>query len=157
MKKVVKFVATVEESTGLLVNVELPQATLKPEGTENGFTTVHVTEDRMTENFMGFGWNPMLHIWDGEQFVHVGQPPNRHAIYNGTDWEWDQELLIEDVRTARNYKLNNSDWTQMPDSPLSEEQKTAWQTYRQQLRDFIDNLPAEFDSVSGLDWPVEPA
>ena len=156
MTKVVKFVATVEESTGRVLSVEIPQATLKPEGTEDGFTIVHVTEDRLTSDFMKPGWNPMLHVWDGEQFVHVGQPPNRHAIYNGTDWEWDQDLLVEDVRVVRSRKLAECDWTQVSDSPLTEEQKSAWQTYRQELRCFMDNLPTEFDSVSGLDWPVQP-
>ena len=156
MTKVIKYVAEIEESTGRIMNIQIPQATLKPEGTHDGVTTVHVTESMMSSDFMQPGWNLMLHIWDGEQFVHVGQPPNPRAVYNGTGWEWDQEALVGDVRTARNRKLFASDWTQMPDAPFTEEQKSAWQTYRQQLRDFMDNLPAEFDSVSGLDWPVEP-
>ena len=156
MQKVVKFVATVEEGTGRILNIQIPQATLEPEGTQDGRTVVHVTEDRMTPDFMSVGWNPMLHLWDGQQFVHVGTPPNRHAIYNGTDWEWDQQLLIDDVRTARTRKLQQSDWTQLPDSAISDDEKLAWQQYRQQLRDFMGNLPSEFDSVSGLNWPVQP-
>jgi hypothetical protein len=41
------------------------------------------------------------------------------------------------MRRQRDSLLSQSDWTQFIDSPLSEEQKQAWATYRQQLRDFI--------------------
>ena len=156
MTKVVKFVATIEENTGRILNVEFPQATLTPESTKDRLTIVHVTEERMTDDFMQIGWNPMEYIWDGSEFYHVGKAPNRYATYNGTDWEWDQELLVEDVRVVRNRKLSESDWTQVSDSPLTEEQKSAWQSYRQELRDFMDNLPTVFSSVSELDWPVQP-
>tara|TARA_Y100001963_G_scaffold149174_1_gene228232 strand:+ start:1642 stop:1884 length:243 start_codon:yes stop_codon:yes gene_type:complete len=65
--------------------------------------------------------------------------------------------LLNELRTARDLKLLKSDWTQLSDSPLSEQKKTEWANYRQQLRD----LPA---SVNGLNedrtitvnWPTEP-
>ena len=38
-------------------------------------------------------------------------------------------------RAKRNQLLADSDWTQMNDSPLSNEDKTSWATYRQSLRD----------------------
>lgn len=40
------------------------------------------------------------------------------------------------ARITRNLKLEASDWTQVPDSPLTDPQKEAWRTYRQALRDF---------------------
>lgn len=40
------------------------------------------------------------------------------------------------ARIMRSLKLEASDWTQVPDSPLTEAQKEAWRTYRQALRDF---------------------
>lgn len=39
------------------------------------------------------------------------------------------------VRTIRNKKLQESDWTQSNDSPLTEEQRSEWAIYRQKLRD----------------------
>lgn len=45
-------------------------------------------------------------------------------------------MLLEDMITERNKQLTASDWTQMPDSPITDEQKQLWQTYRQALRDF---------------------
>lgn len=40
------------------------------------------------------------------------------------------------ARITRSLRLEASDWTQVPDSPLTEAQKEAWRTYRQALRDF---------------------
>jgi len=60
----------------------------------------------------------------------------------------------EGHRTTRNKLLVDSDWTQMNDSPLSNENKTAWATYRNELR----NLPDDdaWPNLSDEDWPVQP-
>lgn len=47
-----------------------------------------------------------------------------------------QQGLENSKRTVRNELLQASDWTQMPDSPLSNSKKAEWATYRQKLRDF---------------------
>jgi len=39
------------------------------------------------------------------------------------------------VRTMRNSELTATDWTQLPDSPLTTAKKTEWAVYRQALRD----------------------
>ncbi|OOY31576.1 tail fiber assembly protein [Thioclava sp. F36-6] len=52
------------------------------------------------------------------------------------------------LRTKRDAALSASDWTQMPDSPLSDADKQAWATYRQALRDLPDS--------DGAEWPVAP-
>jgi hypothetical protein len=39
------------------------------------------------------------------------------------------------VRTERTALLSVCDWTQLADAPLTTEQRTAWQAYRQALRD----------------------
>lgn len=56
------------------------------------------------------------------------------------------------TRNVRNWLLSQCDWTQLADAPISEEQKTTWQTYRQSLRD----LPESFTSVESIEWPVMP-
>ena len=48
------------------------------------------------------------------------------------------DRLAAEHRETRNELLTSSDWTQMPDSPLTDEAKTSWATYRSSLRD----LPA---------------
>ena len=54
------------------------------------------------------------------------------------------EWLLERLRKHRNRLLKESDWTQAPDSPLTDSKKQEWATYRQQLRDITSGLtPAE--------------
>ena len=49
-------------------------------------------------------------------------------------------IYWQEVIDKRNRKLKDSDWTQMPDSPLTDLKKTEWATYRQQLREIPNNL-----------------
>ena len=66
--------------------------------------------------------------------------------------QMDSEAVAEmwvRVRMKRDTLLAQSDWTQMPDSPLSEETKAAWATYRQGLRDIT--LQA---NLTDQDWPT---
>jgi hypothetical protein len=45
------------------------------------------------------------------------------------------------LRAKRDSILKWCDWTQVPDSPLSESDKIAWRAYRQELRDLPQNYP----------------
>ena len=58
-------------------------------------------------------------------------------------------------RATRNQLLASSDWTQMPDSPLTDEAKTSWATYRTSLR----TLPTHenWPSLEDADWPTKPS
>jgi len=64
-------------------------------------------------------------------------------------------------RAVRNKKLAKCDWTQAPDSPLSDTKKSEWATYRQKLRDltktvtpkFVENSP----KIDESDFPKEPS
>ena len=58
----------------------------------------------------------------------------------------------ERVRTERNKKLSDTDWTQLADSSAN---ATAWGTYRQALRD----LPVSSgdDWPHNVTWPTEPS
>ena len=60
----------------------------------------------------------------------------------------------EGHRTTRNKLLVDSDWTQINDSPLSNEVKTAWATYRQELRGLTD--VDAWPNLAEDDWPVAP-
>ncbi len=60
----------------------------------------------------------------------------------------------EGHRTTRNKLLADTDWTQMNDSPLANDVKTQWATYRQELRDMSD-LDA-WPNIADDDWPVAP-
>lgn len=56
------------------------------------------------------------------------------------------------MRAERDKRLTACDWTQLPDTPLSDEQKAAWAAYRQQLRD----IPAQYPDGVGVVWPPVP-
>jgi len=56
-----------------------------------------------------------------------------------------------EVRTERDTKLTESDWTQVVDAPVDQE---AWATYRQALRDIPTN--ANFPNLTETDWPTKP-
>jgi hypothetical protein len=58
----------------------------------------------------------------------------------------------EDLRTVRNAVLAKCDYTQLSDSPLTDELKTEWKVYRQDLR----NLPENTPDITNVTWPIEP-
>ena len=60
----------------------------------------------------------------------------REKIYN--DGALDRSL--NNLRRARNSLLLNSDWTDLPNAPLTDEKKTEWQSYRTKLRDLTNGL-----------------
>ena len=48
-----------------------------------------------------------------------------------------------DLYQTRRVFLKESDWTQMTDSPLSDEKKAEWAVYRQALRDLPLKWPSD--------------
>jgi hypothetical protein len=62
----------------------------------------------------------------------------------------EDEIILRGMRDAL---LSASDWTQSPDSPLSDAAKTAWANYRQALRD----LPANTSDPANPIWPSKPS
>lgn len=76
---------------------------------------------------------------DGQWFV-------AWALEDYTQGEIDAQW--ESVRAIRNTKLENCDWTQLPDAPVD---AAAWAAYRQELRD-ITTQTDPFNIV----WPQEP-
>lgn len=56
------------------------------------------------------------------------------------------------IRSRRDALLTACDWTQIPDAPLAEEERAAWQTYRQALRD----IPQAFAAPEDVVWPDSP-
>ena len=74
---------------------------------------------------------------DAEEAAEEAAKPTRH-------WA--------ELRTERNALLVSSDWTQYNDSPLSDDVKASWVTYRQELRD----LPEGVDPIDPT-WPEEPS
>lgn len=71
---------------------------------------------------------------------------------------WTQEWIIQRLTTEqainnvcadRNIQLRDSDWTQLPDSPVD---RVAWAVYRQALRDVTTQLNFPWN----IQWPESP-
>ena len=70
----------------------------------------------------------------------------------GLDYSEDLTILTLRMRHQRDLLLAASDWTQTLDAPLTDEQRAAWATYRQQLRD----APATWTPGPTWDAPEPP-
>lgn len=89
-----------------------------------------------------------LQAGPGEFLMEGEAAPNRQQIRDGQIIDREIVEPAYDVRPDRNALLASTDWTQLPDSPLSDEKKQLWKQYRQALRD----MPAASDTI----WPDRP-
>ena len=55
------------------------------------------------------------------------------------------------LRSERDRRIAETDWTQLPDVP--EATRTKWQTYRQTLRD----VPQNYTNMIDVVWPTKPS
>jgi hypothetical protein len=91
----------------------------------------------------GLTWDTVKGVQDGDQVTLVADSAKVQAK---TDAAWTA------IRSKRNQLLRDSDFTQMPDSPLSQDKKDSWAAYRQELRD----LPDEVTDPTQVEWPSVP-
>lgn len=92
-----------------------------------------------------------------EEWTERDPKPTAFYRWEGEQWVFYAEELYQEVRILRNSRLSVCDWTQAVDSPLSEEQKEAWRTYRQELRDFMPVFIATGNnSLDNIPWPTPP-
>lgn len=103
----------------------------------------------------------------GPYFEPEHNPETQEIVWNSETLSWNiidrdipqpveptEEELFSALRRRRNQFLFESDWTQLQDSPLSEEDKNKWKIYRQELRDLpntIENI-REYDIY--FDFPL---
>lgn len=94
-----------------------------------------------------------LVLHEGVEYYNVDPENNVFGIPAGIL----SAALIEQawglVRAERARRIAATDYTQMPDSPLSTEQRQAFADYRQVLRD----IPQENASPDAVTWPEPPA
>jgi hypothetical protein len=110
-----------------------------------------------------FGYDPVL---EGPQAVTI--PPYQYSQYDGVvevRGQWfthyiavtpdDKQKAAMDVtqgnfvRTDRNRRLAESDWTQLPDAPADKE---IWASYRQELREVTNQAGFPWN----ITWPEAP-
>ena len=62
---------------------------------------------------------------------------------------------LSDLREDRNRLLQECDWIELNNAPLTSNKKTEWQTYRTKLRDITNGLDT-VDKVKAITWPTKP-
>jgi hypothetical protein len=93
-------------------------------------------------------------FYDGSDFViEENEVVEYQKVRNKTSQEIQNEINAQwtRVRTTRNKLLLECDWTQLPDSPLTNLKQTEWQVYRQSLRD----ITTQSDAFN-ISWPTPP-
>ena len=65
-------------------------------------------------------------------------------------YEDPSDLQVSELKAKRNALLAETDIYMISDYPITTEQKTAWQTYRQALRDM------DFSDPDNITWPTKP-
>lgn len=107
----------------------------------------------LTKKYQGYAWTITADdynslVWYPENTISKPTEVELRTF----DAEVSLELRWDVVKRRRNVLLETSDWTQLADSPLSSEVKTAWATYRQQLRD----IPQQGVEPENVSWPTQP-
>tara|TARA_A200000159_G_scaffold137532_1_gene137835 strand:+ start:179 stop:466 length:288 start_codon:yes stop_codon:yes gene_type:complete len=67
----------------------------------------------------------------------------------------DAAMLEIANRETRNELLAASDWTQFNDSPLNNDTKVLWATYRSSLRSLPEH--ENWPTLEDADWPTKPS
>ena len=83
--------------------------------------------------------------------AEIAQRQAEEAAWNAGAFD----RAIANLRARRNAMLSSSDWTVLPDSPLSATEKTAWLEYRQDLRDITEGVDTEA-KVKAVIFPDKP-
>jgi hypothetical protein len=137
-----------------------------PISAENMFYVMNNTHDYTEEQLRAKGFatinNSMMPAPEYEaQIVSEGDRVKRsdgsiEQIWIKTEVST-EEKKNQFILRQRYSELMNSDWTQLPNSPLSDQVKAEWAAYRQALRD----MPAKYDwskvkNYSDIQWPVRP-
>jgi len=97
---------------------------------------------------------------DANYYIESGIPiaippsPSPYAVFNFSTKQWvlNENLAIAEVSDQRQKLLYSSDWTQIPNNPLTAEKQAEWATYRQQLRD----IPSQSGYPFNVIWPTPP-
>lgn len=97
---------------------------------------------------------------DATQYIKNNQIINMPSKQDGAayfdydikQWVLDYSTQENIVKLQRDKLLYESDWTQIPNGPLTIEQQESWAVYRQQLRDITSQSGYPFNVI----WPTKP-
>lgn len=127
---------------------------------EHKVFTVYNSSGNITKTYMGTLENLTLNLESNESYIEGEYFDEEYKIVDGEavlKTEEEKLLPIEEVwinlRDTRDILLQSSDWTQVSDVPLTDEQKQAWANYRNALR----QLPSNTADPRNPTWPTKPS
>lgn len=96
---------------------------------------------------------------DANEFEFSEDNYDKHVIYNNPPDKppysrvlgYVPDIQWESVRVEQKYKLEDCDWTVLPDVPMEESLRNQWKVYRQELRD----ITTQSDPFN-ITWPTPP-
>ena len=89
--------------------------------------------------------------YDLIKFEDGYEKPSRDVFYSKYN-ELLRNIHLETLRKQRNEKLQQSDFSMLPDHRLSRENEEEWKVYRQSLRD----IPSTTENPENPVWPERP-
>lgn len=109
---------------------------------DDGTTKTDVTTFT-EEDIANAGWEGPYNIpeYDPDRYIPRWNSENMswymidHPVWVDQNTEPTVEQQTNGIREYRNYLLQVSDFSQLPDAPLTAAEKAEWVIYRQQLRD----------------------
>jgi hypothetical protein len=104
--------------------------------------------------------DPFNQYIENNQAISMSEKPADWYIFDYSLKKWADPISpeqkyktqAEKIVNSRNFLLEKSDWTQIPNNALTIGQQQAWADYRQQLRDITSQAGYPFEVV----WPVSP-
>lgn len=90
---------------------------------------------------------------DWQQLPTRPAGPAEQWTWSESAWVKNNALGLQIIRDARDALLEQTDKFMVPDRPLSTEQRAAWVTYRQALRDLPETTVDPFNP----EWPTPPS
>lgn len=124
--------------------------------------SIYNKETKIVVQTMSIRYESEIHIDDKHAWIEGHYIPEQYKVIDGVAQPYTRpyhagtnEVI---VRQRRNELLENSDWTQVPDSPLTDAKKAEWATYRQQLRDMMSSYTdSESNTVENTTFPTPPS
>jgi len=152
----IKYVAVVNSTTGEIKQLFTARGQNLAEGyhEELGGTVVHIFDELLsTTQFV----NTTYYDMETSTWLSREAKPNGVATWDGSAWTWNNDDLLNLIRLERNSRIQKTDWAVLPDSPLTEAQKTEAQTYRQGLRDISSTVDmSSIRRMRDVVWPTKP-
>ena len=102
--------------------------------------------------------------WRGDDYSGLewldstSKPTSKQISDKRTELENAEPMRV--LRMQRNAKLAESDWTNLPDSPLASDKKSEWASYRQSLRTLPSTAEPRLDgsgNLTNVTWPTQPS